>query len=36
LRARPVHGRARALIDIAAPQFRDALATQWEDIGRRL
>lgn len=36
LRARSVHGRARALIDIAAPQFRDALATQWEDIGRRL
>jgi acyl-CoA hydrolase len=35
-RARSVHGRARALIDIAAPQFRDALAAKWEDIGLRL
>jgi acyl-CoA hydrolase len=36
LRALSVQGRARALIDIAAPQFRDALAAKWDEIGRRL
>jgi acyl-CoA hydrolase len=36
LRARSVHERARALIDIAAPRFRDALAAQWDETGRRL
>jgi acyl-CoA hydrolase len=36
LRARSIHGRARALIDIAAPQFRDRLDENWNEIGRRL
>jgi acyl-CoA hydrolase len=36
LRGRSVHDRARALIAIAAPQFRDALATRWHEIAGRL
>lgn len=36
LRGRDVRGRAAALIAIAAPQFRDALAADWDAILRRL
>lgn len=36
LRSRSVHGRARALIDIAAPQFRGELDARWDEMGRRL
>lgn len=31
-----VHERARALIDIAAPQHRDALATAWDSLAAQL
>jgi len=36
LRARSVHDRAQALIQIAAPQFRDALSLKWRDMARLL
>jgi acyl-CoA hydrolase len=36
LRSQSIHARARALIDIAAPRFRDALDAKWNEIGRRL
>ena len=36
LRGTSVHERARALVDIAAPQHRDALALAWETIAARL
>ncbi|MEA3132425.1 MAG: hypothetical protein QOG17_271 [Gammaproteobacteria bacterium] len=36
LRDRTVQQRAHALISIAAPEFRDALAGQWRDAERRL
>jgi acyl-CoA hydrolase len=36
LRARSVHERARALIDIAAPQFRESLAAEWHSLARLL
>jgi acyl-CoA hydrolase len=36
LRGRSLHDRARDLIAIAAPQFRDALAARWDEVARRL
>jgi acyl-CoA hydrolase len=36
LRTRGVDGRAQALIDVAAPEFRDELATEWTEILRGL
>lgn len=36
LRGRDVRGRAEALIAVAAPQFRDTLAADWDAILRRL
>lgn len=36
LRGLGVHARARALMDIAAPAFRDALAERWSQIAQRL
>jgi acyl-CoA hydrolase len=31
-----VHARAQALIGIAAPQFRESLASQWSELVKRL
>ncbi|WP_420467667.1 acetyl-CoA hydrolase/transferase family protein [Panacagrimonas sp.] len=36
LRGLTLHARARALIDIAAPAFRQTLAQQWDEIARAL
>ena len=36
LRGLSVEGRAQALIGIAAPEHRDALAAAWDAIGRAL
>jgi acyl-CoA hydrolase len=36
LAAKSVHERAQALIDIAAPEFRDNLGSQWHAIAARL
>lgn len=36
LRGRSLHDRARALIAIAAPQFRESLAQAWQDGASRL
>jgi acyl-CoA hydrolase len=36
LRGRSLHDRARALIAIAAPQFRESLAQAWRDNAGRL
>lgn len=35
LRGRSIADRARALIQIAAPQFQDQLSSQWHDMERR-
>lgn len=36
LRGLALHARARALIDVAAPAFRDTLAEQWDELARTL
>jgi acyl-CoA hydrolase len=36
LRGRDYHGRAEALIAIAAPAHRPTLATEWRDYARAL
>lgn len=36
LRHLDVHGRARALIAIAAPEHRETLESQWQELSRRL
>lgn len=36
LRTRSIHERAQALIQVAAPQFRETLAAEWHAISRRL
>ncbi len=36
LRGASVHERARAVIDVAAPEFREQLGKAWDEIARRL
>jgi 4-hydroxybutyrate CoA-transferase len=36
LRGASVHERARAIIDVAAPDFREQLSKAWDEIAQRL